>query len=190
MKIQAEQIYKSFIEKAKYYLRELDFYGKFQFSQHPLDGLWSMGQLYDLLIQGTTSFHLREVQNCIERKNGEVGGKKTFKGKVVFKFNTIPFKIKWFTAETYLPQEVESPWKTKDDLYKFLKVMSRVAKEIDAAGTFDYKTKHPVLGMLNALEWFQLIDIHYKCQKKLKKKLDPFVRSHSKELASELEEDR
>jgi hypothetical protein len=185
--MQAEKIYKSFVEKAKYYLKELDFYGTFQFAQHPIERKWSIGQLYDLLIHGTTAFHLSQIKNCLEKINGEEGGKKTFKGRLVFQFHTFPFKVNWFTPEIYEPKQPESPTKIKDDLYKFLKVMNRVAKEIDVAGPLTYKTCHPVLGMLNALEWYQLIDIHYKYQKKLKKKIDPYVRSHSKELAVEEE---
>jgi hypothetical protein len=181
----AEKVYKSFVEKAKYYLKDLDYYGRFQFSKHPLEGKWSIGQLYDHLIHGTSQFHLKEVRNCIEKKNGQAGGKKTWKGTIVFKLKSFPFKVKGLNSEGYKPTQPDSPEKVKDELYKFLKVMNRTAKELESAAPYEYKTKHPTLGMLNALEWFELIDIHYGYHKKLKKALDPYVRSHSKELASE-----
>lgn len=187
--MQAEEIYKSFVEKAKYYLKELDYYGKYQFSTHPIEGKWSMGELYDHLIHGTTKYHLEEVRNCLEKKNGQEGGKMTWKGKVVFKLKFFPFKVIGLNNASYKPDQPESPFRMKDDVYRFFKVMNRTAKSIDAAGVLNYKTKHPTLGMLNAAEWFQLIDIHFGHHKKFKKKLDPFVKSKSKELAIEGDEE-
>ena len=106
---------------------------------------------------------------------------------MVFQFKKFLFQVKGLNTAEYSPTQPDSPAKIKDDLYKFLKVMNRTAKEIDEAKSLNYKTPHPSLGMLNALEWFQLIEIHYRHHLKLKKKLDPFIRSHSKELASEEE---
>lgn len=185
--MQAEKIYKSFVETAKFYLKELDYYGKYQFQKHPLEGQWSIGQLYDHLIHGTHQFHLEQVKNCLEEKNGQIGGKKNFKGKLVFKFNKFIIKVKGLNGPEYKPSQPESPAKIKDDLYKFLKVMNKTAREIDEVKTLNYTTSHPTLGMLNALEWFQLIEIHFRHHLKYKKKIDPLVRSHSKELATEEE---
>lgn len=183
--MQAEQVYKSFVEKAKYYLKELDYYGKAQFQMKPLKGEWSIGQLYDHLLNGTYTFHLAEVRNCLDRTGGSTGGKKKFKGKLVFKFKKLLFKVKGINQNGYVPAQPDNPRKVQDDLYRFLKFMNRTAKEIDSAPDLTYKTKHPDLGMLNALEWYMLIDFHFKHHLKLKKKLDPHVRSLTKELASE-----
>lgn len=185
--MQAEKIYRSFVEKAKYYLKELDFYGKAQFRKKPIKDEWSMGQLYDYLLNGTYSFHLKEVRNCLDKREGETGGKKTFKGKMLFKFNKFFFKIKGLNKKDYSTDQPDDPKKIQDDLYRFLKFMSRTANEIDSAPDLTYKTRHPDLGMLNALEWYKLIDFNFQYNLKRKKKLDPHVRSLTKELASEEE---
>lgn len=186
--MQAEQIYKSFVEKAKYYLKELDFYGKFQFELHPVKDELSVGQLYDLLIHGTTAYHLKNISDCLKGINGQTDGKKNWKGRIAFnRWKKFPFPFKKGLTLMYKPRQPESPTKIKDDLYKFLKVMNRVAKEIDEAQFLNYKTQHPSLGYLNALEWYSLIDYYFKHYIKLKKKLDPTTRSATKELALEEE---
>lgn len=186
--MEAEKVYKSFVEKAKFYLLELDFYGKYQFTLHPMPGKWSMGQLYDLLIHGITAYHLKQIEDCLAKRNGQENGKKTFAAKMLFGYKKLyPFRIKGVNYVDYEPVQPDSPDKSKDDLYKFFKVMKRVSTQIDEARDFTYTTKHPHLGMLNALEWYKLIDIYYKNQLKLKKTLDPKVRSHTKELALEVE---
>lgn len=186
--MEAENTYKSFVGKAKFYLLELDFYGRYQYTLHPIPGKWSMGQLYDLLIHGTSAYHLKQIEDCLAKRNGQENGKKTFGGKMLFGYNKIyPFRIKGVNFVDYEPVQPDSPDKSKDDLYKFFKVMKRVATQIDEAGNLTYTTRHPNLGMLNALEWYKLIDFYFKNQLKLKKALDPKVRSITKELAIETE---
>lgn len=183
--MEAEKAYKEFVEKAKYYLLEVDYYGRYQFTLHPVANKVSVGQLYDLLIHGVSAYHLKHIGDCLARRNGEMNGKKTFAGNLLLKFPKLGIRLKGHDFIDYTPNQPEGPHKIKDDLYKFLKTMNKVAKDIDAAGTLNYTTRHPYLGMLNALEWYRLITMHYKHYVQLKRKLDPKVRSFSKELASE-----
>lgn len=183
--MEADKVYKEFVELAKFYLLELDYYGRYQFTLHPVADKWSMGQLYDALIHGISSYHLKNINDCLDGVNGEAAGKKNFSGKLALNFKKYPFKVKGKDFLDYTPKQPESPDKIKDDLYKFLKVMNKTASRIDEVKKLDYTVKHPNLGMLNALEWFRLINFYYKEQLKLKKLLDPKVRSFSKELASE-----
>ena len=84
-----------------------------------------------------------------------------------------PVKIKGIGQE---PVQPESPMKVKDSFYRFFKVMQKTAKEIDASN-LKYKTLHPTLGMLNALEWFKLIDMHFKHHLRQKARFDKHIRS-------------
>jgi hypothetical protein len=180
--MQAEKIYKKFLELAKYYLKELDYYGKNQFRYKPSEAQWSLGQLYDHLINGTYAFHLKEIENCLDCKNGSEKGEKRFKGKLIFFLNGFPkIKIKGLPASEYSPSQPESPAKMKDEVYRFIKAMQKVSKDIDQAGNLTYKTEHPSLGMLNALEWYMIIEMHFRHHLKQKTKLDEVVRSYSKE---------
>jgi hypothetical protein len=180
--MQAEKVYKKFLELAKYYLKELDYYGKNQFKYKPSDGAWSLGQLYDHLINGTYAFHLKEIENCLAHKHGRDGGPKRFKGKLIFFLNGFPkMKIKGISASKYTPAQPESPVKMKDEVYRFIKVMQKVSKDIDQANNPTYKTLHPSFGMLTALEWYMVIEMHFRHHIKQKTKLDEVVRSYSKE---------
>jgi hypothetical protein len=180
--MEAEKAYKKFLELAKYYMKELDFYGKNQFKYKLSDNQWSLGQLYDHLINGTYSFHLKEIENCLNKKNGKEGGNKKFKGKLIFFLNGFPkIKIKGLPSEKYTPTQPESPVKMKDELYRFIKMMQKISKDIDHSNNLKYKTLHPSFGMLNALEWYLIIEMHFRHHLKQKTKLDEVVRSYTKE---------
>ncbi|MFN6945906.1 MAG: DinB family protein [Cytophagaceae bacterium] len=177
----AEKIYKEFVETAKYLLKELDYYGINQFKQKESENEWSIGQLYDHLIFGTQNFHVREIRNCLEKKNGATKGGKKVKGMWFFMTGSFPpFKFKGKNATNYEPAQPGNPVQIKDDLFRFIKLMNQLAKEIDKSD-LSFKTENPSLGMLNALEWYKLIEMHFRHHLKQKHRLDEKVRSYKKE---------
>jgi hypothetical protein len=183
--MQAEKVYKKFLDTAKYYLKELDFYGKNQFKYKPTEKDWSIGQLYDHLINGTYEYHLKQIENCLQKEGGSENGKKKFKGKILFFLKSFPnMRITGVPATVYTPAQPESPMKAKDELYRFIKVMNQVSKDIDAAGQLNYKVSHPSLGMMTAEEWYMLIEMHFRHHLKQKNRLDEIVRSYKREEAS------
>ncbi|MFL5728880.1 MAG: DinB family protein [Cytophagaceae bacterium] len=183
--MQADKIYKKFLETAKYYLKELDFYGKNQFRYKPNEKDWSIGQLYDHLINGTYAYHFKQIENCLKKTGGSEKGDKKFKGRMLFFLKSFPsMRIKGVPSSVYTPGQPESPVKVKDELYRFIKSMQSYAKDIDAAGTLTYKVSHPSLGMLTALEWYTLVEMHFRHHLKQKARLDAIVRSYKKEEES------
>ncbi|MFN3405681.1 MAG: DinB family protein [Cytophagaceae bacterium] len=181
----AEKIYKKFLDTAKYLLKELDYYGPNQFKKVPENHGWSIGQVYDHLVNGTRDYYFKEIKNCLDRKNGDEKGDKRFKGTLVFVYGSFPpVKIKGINIYGYEPSQPESTAKMKDEIYKFIKEMQKVAKEIDASGN-TYKTKHPSLGMLTALEWYALIEMHFRHHLRQKKEMDKFLRSFTTENSEE-----
>ncbi|HSZ72581.1 MAG TPA: hypothetical protein VK750_07880, partial [Cytophagaceae bacterium] len=73
----------------------------------------------------------------------------------------------------------------KDEMYKFLKLIYKVAQEIDTKKP-EGKLLHPVFGYLTALEWLTLVVKHFEAMKKIKTEIDKSVRS--KYIVDELEE--
>jgi hypothetical protein len=180
--MQAEKVYKKFLDTAKYYLKELDFYGKNQFKYKPAEKEWSIGQVYDHLINGTNAYHLKQIENCLAKKGGSEKGSKKFKGRMLFLLKSFPnLRVKGVAATTYEPSQPESPVKMKDELYRFIKIMNQTAKDIDAAGPLSYKVAHPSLGMMNAGEWYMLIEMHFRHHLRQKARLDEIVRSYKVE---------
>jgi hypothetical protein len=176
----AEKIYKSILANAKYWISELDYYGKNQFKEKIKGEGWSIGQIYDHIVNGTYAFQLKKLNDCLIRENGSNTGVKTFLGKIIFWYGSFfPFKTKGLPASAYIPDQPENPEKFKDEFYKFLKVVQKAAKEAGEA-KLDYKTSHPTLGMLNAMEWLKLIEMHQRHHVMQKKRLDRTLRSEFK----------
>ncbi len=175
---EAELVYKKFLATGKYWLKELDFYGEKQFKKKNSEKEWSIGQVYDHLLNGTYAFQLREIKNCLNHTNGAEGGKKKIKGSLLYMLNGFPpLKIKGIDATGYEPAQPESPAKVKDEFFRFIKEMQKAAIAIDEAGDLSYKTLHPSLGMLNALEWYKLIEMHFRHHLRQKTRLDLGIRS-------------
>lgn len=184
-KDRADKTYKSFLSTAKYWISELDYYGPNQFKQKTDESALTIGQVYDHLINGSYQIHLVHIHHCLAQGHGAKEGKKTFKGKLLFFLGRYPnMNIKGLPEEAYHPTQPESPVKAKDTFYKFMKVMQKTAKEIEASD-LGYKTAHPVFGMLNALEWYMLIGMRFRHKLHLKKKLDRTLRSTYKAVSGE-----
>ncbi len=188
---EAESVYKKFLATAKYWLKELDYYGEKQFKKKNSEKEWSIGQVYDHLLQGTYAFHLREINNCLEQKQGGKEGGKKIKGTLLYMLKGFPpIKLKGIDATGgYEPAQPESPTKAKDDFFRFIKEMQKTAKAIDEQADLTYKTLHPSLGMLNALEWYKLIEMHFRHHLRQKARLDQTIRGIYKATTSNTHED-
>ena len=188
---EAEIVYKKFLTTAKYWLKELDYYGEKQFKKKNSEKEWSIGQVYDHLLNGTYAFHIREIKNCLEHKQGGTEGGKKIKGVLLYMLKGFPpMKIKGLdTTGGYVPAQPESPAKTKDDFFRFIKEMQKAAKAIDEKGDLTYKTMHPSLGMLNSLEWYKLIEMHFRHHLRQKARLDETIRGIYKSADTDTHED-
>lgn len=174
--MKAETVYNQFLKTAKYLLKELDFYGENQFRQRISENHWTIGELYDYLVNSTLNFYIPQINSCLDSKTGNGEGKKLTKGKFVLWYGRIPAIMKYGDLTNYKPQQPESPEKMKDHIYRFIKVMSKTAQDIDAS---DMKCKvlHPEFGMLNALEWYRLIEMNFRHMLKKKDEIDKVLRN-------------
>lgn len=179
--MQAEKIYQNnYLPVAKYLLKELDYYGETQFKRKTIESDWTIGQLYQHLIQGTYDYHMKAVRNCLEEKGGDVKGSKTILGFFVFLFHSYPlYKIKG--VPNYVPAQIENTSKAKDMMFGYIKEMQKLATEIDKKGAHPYKIKHRKFGRLTAIEWYTLIEMHQKHHIKQKKRIDKVLRKFVKD---------
>lgn len=175
----AEKVYQGFLEVSKYWLKELDYYGKNQFKTRLNEQGWTIGQLYHHLLNYTREYHFKPIETILMGRGEEIKKGKTFHGFWVFQLNKyLPFKYK--SNPVLEPAQPIATEKVKDDFYRFLKVMYRLAKEIDKNNP-TAKVQHPKFGYLTAMEWYQLIDMHFRHHIRQKKKLDKLVRSNYRE---------
>lgn len=180
IRMSAEDTYKKLLPLSKYWLKELDYYGANQFKKKVNSTSWTIGQIYDHILVYSLEVHVKAIQECLQAKNESTKKtRKSFRGSIVFAWGGyLPIKYK---SNPYKePSQPLSAEKVKDDFYRFLKVIYKVAKEIDYKKS-NNKVKHPSFGYLTAEEWFQLIEMHITHHVRQKKKLDKEVRSNFKE---------
>src|ERR1700740_3490542 len=118
----AENTYQQFLLLAKYWLKELDYYSKNQFKRQLTENSWSMGQIYDHLLNYTYEVHLKAIENCLANKDTKTKQGKTFKGFLHFTFGGY-FPMKYKSTPYIEPQLPQSTDKVKDDFYRFLKIL-------------------------------------------------------------------
>jgi len=171
------EIFYQFEKTARLWLVDLNKYTDEQFARKPSETQWSIGQVYYHLVAGTENFHLRACKRCIEHRGEVIEGGKTLAGKIVFLLGSfLPVKIHVPPSPEYTPKQPESRAEMREGLLKLIETMRALAPEIDGASPVQ-KWKHPALGMLNAAEWYRLIEIHFRHHLRQKARLDKFLKN-------------
>lgn len=184
MEKNALEVYNNFLPNAKHWVQELDYYSKSQFKRVPEGCEVSIGQVYDSLIQVSYHFFMKNALDCAYGRGVSNTGEKTFRGWALFNAKGL-FYLKPTLGYDYVPKAPEGALGVKDEMYKFLKLIYKVAQEIDTKKP-EGKLQHPVFGYLTALEWLTLVAKHFETMQKVKLKIDTSVRS--KYIVDELEE--
>ena len=165
-----QAVQKEFNTVASYWLRELDRYTEKQFSSTLKPDSWSIGQVYEHLTTGTFRFHFHHLHKCLNRK-GEMGSK-TFAGKIIYFVGSIPKrKIKVPPSPEYTPKQPVGVASVRDNLIKLIEEMKTLVPNLETSDR-DQKSRHPFLGALNAEEWYQLIEMHFRHHLQQKERLD------------------
>jgi hypothetical protein len=143
------------------YLRQLHAYDLEQLLKQPSEQEWSLGQVYVHLIQTAERMQLRNAMLCKEPAAAEGGGK-TEAGEAVFGMGGFPpTKIQVPPSPQYTPRQPEG----KEELVQGMRAVLEAMKELEPTlegFPLHHTVAHPRLGGLNAVEWFQLIEMHYR----------------------------
>ncbi|MGH7600757.1 MAG: DinB family protein [bacterium] len=169
------EIFYHFEKTARIWLIALNDYTDEQFARKPSETQWSIGQVYYHLVVRTENFHLRACQKCLENRAEVTEGGKTLAGKIVFLLGSFPpVKIHVPPPPEYTPKQPQSRAEMREGLLKLIETMRTLAPQIDHASPVQ-KWKHPALGMLNANEWYRLIEMHFRHHLRQKARLDKFL---------------
>lgn len=167
-----EKTLKRFESVAHEWMQALDSYSDQNFLQKPDENSWSIGQVYNHLVNGTNRFHLQMIAACLEGRGKEMNGGKKFPGKFVFFTGSFPnTKIKVPPSETYTPKQPAGREAMREGLQQLIQTMRVTAENVSSASV-TMKAEHPALGYLNAHEWFDLIEMHFRHHLRQKKRLD------------------
>jgi hypothetical protein len=168
-------LFYQFEKTARLWLVSLNDYTEEQFARQPSEAQWSIGQVYYHLVVGTENFHLRACRKCLEHGGEVIEGGKTIPGKIVFLFGSfLPVKIHVPPSAEYTPKQPASRAEMREGLLKLIETMRALAPQLTHASPVQ-KWKHPALGMLTAVEWYRLIEIHFRHHLRQKARLDKFL---------------
>ena len=167
-----KNIYKQFQPIGKTWLIDINNYNEVPFQRKTSKVKWSLGEIYNHLCSSTLHFHLQGVEKCLTSPKE---GSKNWSGKMVFlksSFNNK--KLKTFMEEQTPPTQPNNIAEAKDLMIRVLKQMDEYGKKI-TKDTQSKKAEHPILGFLNAEEWYKLIIFHFEYHSKNKSKIEEFL---------------
>ena len=170
-----KRIEKKFESLAQIWLQAIDTYTEEQFVHVPAEGSWSIGQLYNHLINSAKNLNLKNIALCDEGKGTTISGGKKVPGAVTYFFGRIPpVRIKVPPSPTYTPKQPANKAEVKENFIEVIRLVKESRGKAEKALPI-IKVAHPAFGFLNAAEWFQLLEMHYRHHLRQKKRLDLFL---------------
>lgn len=160
--MKAEEIYPNLEKVVNHYVESLEKYNEEQFQQKPSEEDWSLAQMYEHIV-GSAFFFIKQISSCLNQENGSLEGSKNEHGVKSFeKYNSLP-PIKIQVPKAWRgPDPIAKP---KDEykgiLEKVLQKYQPLIIKVDSDES-NYKVQHVAFGMLNAKEWFQNAEMHFR----------------------------
>lgn len=154
----------SFEKAVERYIEELNHVSLEQLLAKPSEEEWSIGQMVVHLIRSAQNLHLRNVEQCITGSEAVLigTGVKTENGRKVFELGSFPpMRIRVPASPQYTPQQPDNKEQLITGLQDVVERMKRTEPTLIQA-PLDHTVPHPNLGALNAVEWFLLIEMHYR----------------------------
>jgi hypothetical protein len=166
-----EKMHADFQKIFAYWKVALDSYTENDLKKRLNEDSWTLGQVYKHLINSTLQFHLKQVSICLASAENNKE-KKNFKGFLAYNIlkGFPPIKIKVPASEFYTPKEPNNKNEIQEGFEKVTHEMLEILKafEHNAQG----KTKHPGFNYINAVEWYKLIEMHWRHHIRQKNALD------------------
>jgi hypothetical protein len=158
------------------WIGELARYDYHQLCLQPSPDSWSMGQLYQHLIE-ETAFYFRQVEICQSNDENEFESM-TDNAKDWLQKNSFPDKKLAGPPGLQSPANPGSKKQLLEDM-NGLKALINEKGEKLSENVYKGKTKHPGFNYLNAAEWYQYAAMHFRHHLRQKERLDEFLRINS-----------
>jgi hypothetical protein len=153
-----------FEETLGHYLRQLDGYSMEQLTHVVDEEEWTLGQMYMHLIGSALYMQLRNAEECLSQ-SGNAAAFTEEQSDDWKKMQQIggfpPVAIKVPASPFYTPQQPESKEQIVQGLLTVLARMKEVGSKLEEAD-MTYTVAHPRLGPLNAMDWFNVVEMHYR----------------------------
>ena len=179
----AKEVSPRFSELIEFYIQEIDRYSDEQFTRKPAEDSWSIGQMYEHLALSHQYFFMKNAELCLAKEKGQEGGAPSEIGAGILSNNSFPpIKIKPSRPAGTPEPVAQSRSHYKTALRKLQQEITDRAAAIDADAN-TYTIEHPRFGALNAQQWFQFHEIHFRHHLRQKRELDQFLGIEEKEFA-------
>ena len=162
MTMEAQEVLERFKSHVAEWKKTVDKYELEDLRKKPDDSNWSLGQVCMHVILVHEKFFMKNAHKCLsgEGKNTRKG--KNFMGRMIFFFKSIPpMKVKMPKSHAFEPPQPESKEELNARFDHLIVMMDEVEKKM-ADADLSIKTKHPLLGMMNVLEWFKGAEMHIR----------------------------
>lgn len=179
-----QKAYEGNLAQARLWRDALKDYNSVQFKHRPTPTTWSIGQVYAHILGGAHQFFFDHVEKCLKGEKTENGSKK-LPGRLIFLLGSFPpIRIrmpeaiqkripKEFSTEMYQPKIKE----VQPILDMLPGQLEKWRKKIEEEYDPTRKRKHPALGYLDALEWYELNEMHFRHHLRQKKRIDAVLRA-------------
>lgn len=156
--------HRSILDTVSAYEKLLGTLSEEAFVTTPSEGGWSYAEVYSHIFNSNMTC-IQAIDKCIQGNAIESSDGMSFPIKLVFFFGRFPpgkFKV-----PNRLKDQVRKINKSEahELIMRFKDELAQITPNIDSANP-NQKLKHPRLGLLNAVKWYEFIDIHTKHHRK------------------------
>ncbi len=169
----------SFKKHVKEWKRTIDKYEIDDLSRKPGATSWSLGQVCMHVIVLHDIFYMHNVYLCLDQKEGASvqGEGKNLMGRMIFFMKSIPpMKVKMPESEYFDPPQADSIAQLNDEFDHLVKTMEAAAERLPQAD-LTFRSQHPLLGRLNAWEWYQGAEFHIRHHLLQARRIEKFLQS-------------
>ena len=157
------------------WIEALEHYSFAQLYRKPSQDGWSIGQVYMHLIENT-EYYIEQIKTCLGNNDNEFE-EASPSARTMFLNNDFPDELIEGPPSNNSTPQPESKKQLLKNLFAIKNEMSHLYLLMSASG-FRGKTKHPGLLYLNAREWFQFAEMHFRHHLRQKKRIDEFLKSN------------
>jgi len=159
------------------WINELDSNTKHQMSIKPDSKSWSLGQLYQHIIDETTWYNEQIEISLVDKEN--VNKKTSKEAKTLLERGS--FENKRFQGDPFISENVKQPTsitQLKSDLENLKRDSAKIEGKMQNI-TYYGKSEHPGIGYLNCFEWLQYSEMHMRHHLKQKRRIEFFIHENT-----------
>lgn len=155
------------------WLNELNSYTLNQLLLKPDGKSWSLGQLYNHIVEETNWYNGQILIALTDKENSKVA---TLERTRIL-MNRGSFENKLFKGDPSIAENMEQPKSVEDiklDLEKLKTSTNQLFSKVNKT-SINGKSEHPGMGFMNCSEWLRYSEMHMRHHLKQKARIDNFL---------------